>query len=169
MLRMVIAAFVIFCSTNYTAYGLSCAPPKSAIEEYNKSEYVFKGKALSKSSKNSIDGKLVVFHVEQVWKGPISERIELYESDMWLEFVEGQDYLIYASDELDGKLRGNLCGRTQLWENAKGDAAAFQKEGTLIQVSGGGTAQEGWESGILAVIVVTGLAAAWRFGARRKN
>ncbi|MDF2671598.1 MAG: Tissue inhibitor of metalloproteinase [Paenibacillus sp.] len=169
MVIALLAAIVFLVTSNSTVHGLSCAPPKSAIDEFNKSEYVFKGKVADKRNTKSIEGTLVQFQVQQIWKGPepVAETIELYESNMWLEFENNTEYLIYASTDLDGKLRGNLCGRSQTWERAKGDVASFGKEGVLVQASEGLGGLSGWVKAILGAVIVLGLAAAWRFGSRR--
>lgn len=66
----------------------------------------------------------VTFKIHEVWKGSPSRTTELLESDMWLTFEKGKQYLVYVDTDKDGR-RANLCGNTKPWELGRADAATF--------------------------------------------
>lgn len=109
--------------------ALSCASPKPPSEEFALSESVFRGTVTDKHK--SATGNVATFKVHEVWKGNVSEQTELLESDMWLEFEQGKQYLIYMGPD-QGERRANLCGNTKLWEQGKADVAAFGSPSTTL-------------------------------------
>ncbi|TMV52244.1 hypothetical protein FE783_04700 [Paenibacillus mesophilus] len=103
-------------------HGLSCAQPRPVVEEFASSELVFRGTVSGK--KRTEAGVAVTFTVHEVWKGTASRKVELLESDMWLEFQTGKQYLVYVDEDRDAR-RANLCGNTKLWDRGIVDAASF--------------------------------------------
>lgn len=104
------------------AYGLTCAEPPQASEEFAASEAVFRGVVADKRRTEA--GTVVTFQVREVWKGPVVRETELLESDMWLTFEKGKQYLVYVDADRDSR-RAKLCGNTKLWERGAADAATF--------------------------------------------
>lgn len=117
-LLLIVSLFLLLAWT-VPAYGLSCAQPSRASEEFASSESVFRGTVTGK--KRTASGTAVTFKVNEVWKGSPSRTAELLESDMWLTFEKGKQYLVYV----DTGRRANLCGNTKLWELGETDAATF--------------------------------------------
>lgn len=119
---LAIASLFLLLVSTVPAYGLSCAQPSRASEEFASSEAVFRGTVTGK--KRTASGTAVTFDVHEVWKGSPSRVAELLESDMWLTFEKGKQYLVYVDTDKDDR-RANLCGNTKLWELGRTDSATF--------------------------------------------
>jgi hypothetical protein len=117
-----VSLFLLLLVSTVPAYGLSCAQPSRASEEFDTSESVFRGTVTGK--KRTASGTAVTFKVHEVWKGSPARAVELLESDMWLTFEKGKQYLVYVDTDKDGR-RANLCGNTKPWELGRTDAATF--------------------------------------------
>ena len=115
MNRLIVAIAVVFqlIVMTVTVNCLSCAPPIPAVEEFASSESVFRGTVTGK--KRTDAGMAVTFTVHEVWKGTVARKLELFESDMWIKFESGKQYLIYVDADRDDR-RANLCGNTKLWD-----------------------------------------------------
>lgn len=106
------------------AAACSCAVQKDAHEAAARSQAVFKGKVIDIEQKGGIIRSLLrkqartdaIFEVQQSWKGVFSSVVTI--SSDWstcgFDFVEGEDYLVYAylNDERD--LYTSICSRTGL-------------------------------------------------------
>lgn len=128
---MVVSLTLLFF--NYspsTSFACSCAVPESVQVELEKSSAVFSGKVLGildKKKFNSIqssgDEVVVLFEVEEAWKGIHQTQVIVYTSrdsaSCGFEFTSNE-YLVYAN-ESDGELRVSLCSRTTLLSLAQED------------------------------------------------
>lgn len=106
-----------------TAEALTCAPPKSAMEEFERSESVFRAVAVKREWMDS--GPIVTFRTVTWWKGTAAKRVKLLENEMWRKYEIGEQYLIYAKPGQSSLLVANLCGRSNRWKLAGGDAESF--------------------------------------------
>lgn len=106
------------------ASALSCAPPPAVSEEFAASETVFRGTVTSKTKTEN--GTSAVFQVHEVWKGEVGAETALLESDMWLEFKLGEQYIVYIDADRDSQ-RARLCGNTKLWNEGEAEIAALKE------------------------------------------
>jgi hypothetical protein len=114
-----------------TAYGCSCAQPAGVKDEFDRSKAVFTGEVISVKEKQPLAGyvsKKVIFEVNQSWKGIEQSQIQITtgqgDGDCGIDFVLGEDYLVYASDsDLYGEnqLTTIICDRTSPIVSAKED------------------------------------------------
>lgn len=117
-----------------TSHACSCAVSLSVESELPSQTAVFSGKAVEvaepKRGMNSSSADLipVTFEVDQTWKGEIRKeqiiRTARSGESCGFEFVENQEYLVYASGETNN-LEVNLCGRTQVLLTSGKDIAAL--------------------------------------------
>jgi len=122
-------SFFMFNPTGVSA--CSCASPQSVETELENKTAVFSGKVIKiqeKStfsfSQSSADPVSVLFEVKSIWKGVNQSQVivstAMSSASCGFEFVEGNDYLVYAYGEGD-QLGTGLCERTTLLQNANKD------------------------------------------------
>lgn len=100
----------------------SCAELPSAEEEFERSQAVFRGKVMDVREKRSLNGELaksVLFEVESIWKGIKQSQVIIITGlgggDCGFNFIEGQTYLVYASESTmygEKSLVTTVCNRT---------------------------------------------------------
>ena len=114
-----------------TSYACSCAAPGPVSDELERSAAVFKGKVIgvvdaneNNSMKSSADPIAIIIKVDEIWKGINQTEVVVYterdSASCGFTFMEGQEYLIYAS-ESDDHLRVSLCSRTTDLASASSD------------------------------------------------
>ena len=120
-----------------TSYACSCAAPGPVSDELERSAAVFKGKVIgivdaneNNSMKSSADSIAIIIKVDEIWKGINQTEVVVYterdSASCGFTFMEGQEYLIYAS-ESDDLLRVSLCSRTTDLASASSDLAVLGK------------------------------------------
>lgn len=120
-----------------TSYACSCAAPGPVSDELERSAAVFKGKVIgvvdaneNYSMKSSADPIAIIIKVDEIWKGINQTEVVVYterdSASCGFTFMEGQEYLIYAS-ESDDHLRVSLCSRTTDLASASSDLAVLGK------------------------------------------
>jgi LPXTG-motif cell wall-anchored protein len=107
-------------------YACSCIQPGPPAEALTNASAVFSGQVQTISAVgNSLQ---VTFTVKSVWKGTEQATIVVNtptsSASCGVEFVQGQEYLVYA-DEAEGQLQTNLCSRTAQLAAAGEDIAAL--------------------------------------------
>lgn len=129
-MKLIIMPLIIFALALLnasTTLACSCSNPVPPREELKKRDVVFLGKVISR--KKSSDGVEVVFKVERVWKGKITEEASIftgYTADLY-DYENmcapilklGESYLIYAYG--NDKLETDVCTRTRLLIHAAED------------------------------------------------
>lgn len=130
---VVVLLLIAVCGAGFIwpmkALALSCAAPPAVSEEFAASETVFRGTVTSKTKTEN--GKGAVFQVHEVWKGEVGEETALLESDMWLEFKPGQQYIVYIDADRDSQ-RARLCGNTKLWSEGEAEIAALHEKSIAL-------------------------------------
>ena len=124
-------------------YACSCVPPGPPQQALADATAVFSGKvtAIGQPARpGSSDAVQVTFAVARAWKGPEQATITLStpgsSASCGIDFVEHQEYLVYAST-VDGGLQANLCSRTTPLANASEDITALG-EGRAPPAEAGG-------------------------------
>ena len=117
----------------------------------------------------------VTFAISKVWKGTDQPTIEVLTSassaSCGFEFVQGEEYLVYAS-ESEGRLQTNLCSRTALLAMAGDDLAVLgagstpssadeAETPTTLPATGGDTIRPYWQPALIAAgaLMLIGLGA----------
>lgn len=125
-------------------YACSCRPPGPPAEALANATAVFSGKVTALSApadRGGSDPVQVTFAVTKGWKGADQSTIVILtpasSASCGVDFVEDQEYLVYAS-ESEGRLQTNLCSRTTQLAMA-GEDLAVLGAGTP-PTSGGGAA-----------------------------
>ena len=92
----------------------SCGSLESEIEEV---EMIFLGKALGYRVEPRLDwqGRLTLFDVETVWKGPLDQTVRLYSSGQGSGFELGKEYLVFAYEH-EGALWTGFCSSAAVVE-----------------------------------------------------
>ena len=126
-------------------YACSCIQPGPPDEARASSTAVFSGKATSVTRETTLDRGdmvLVTFAVARAWKGPqeatIAVRTPGSSASCGFDFVEGQEYLVYAHTA-EGGLQANLCSRTAPLAQAGADIAALGEGTAPAPAAGEGT------------------------------
>ena len=118
---------LLLCISSYSdALALSCAEPRTIQDEYAYSEIVFRGLA------EEVDGAHITFRLLESWKGPTPVVMNLMVSNMWMDIVQGEQYLVYATNHSEYGLSANICGRTGLWEQTREDTDHFPNAGEVL-------------------------------------
>ncbi|WP_318614118.1 hypothetical protein [Sporosarcina sp. YIM B06819] len=109
----------------------SCAMIPSPAEGFSNAQAVFSGEVID-IKENSGYGKTVLFAVKETWKGTNETKVAIKtgyrEMDCGIEFVVGQEYLIYAnlSDMYEEQsLTTTICSPTKELGVATKDLAVF--------------------------------------------
>ncbi|CAM2903118.1 hypothetical protein PASE110613_06865 [Paenibacillus sediminis] len=110
---------LLFGHSTYTS-ACSCAVSPSVSGEFQMQTAVFSGKVVSIALPNTVmkstaDPIQVNFEVFEVWKGDVGRKISITtardSASCGFDFVEGQQYLVYAGGEPNHP-QVLLCGRT---------------------------------------------------------
>jgi hypothetical protein len=130
-------ALGLFVMKPSTTFACSCVKPLGVKEELTRSDLVFSGKVLSiknEKGSNGIIKKVVLFKVNQTWKGSKVAKIKITtgqgEGDCGFPFQKNHDYLVYANkSDMYGKkeLISVICSRTNDLASAKEDLAKLGK------------------------------------------
>ncbi|MBP0725289.1 hypothetical protein J5Y03_08810 [Bacillus sp. RG28] len=125
-------ALGLFVFKPSTTFACSCVKPQGVKEELTRSDQVFSGKVLS--IKNEKGSKVILFKVNQTWKGSKVTKIKITTGlgggDCGYPFQKNHDYLVYANkSDMYGKkeLVSVICSRTNDLASAKEDLAKLGK------------------------------------------
>lgn len=135
-MRFLFPVLVVF-SLARMALACSCAPGFTPQKAAAQAAAIFLGKAekvVPPSSAQPFGEVQVKFKVDRFWKGLTSRHVVV---GTWSQsamcgygFREGDNYLVYAHIDSQGKLQTNLCSRTRLEVDADEDLAVLG-EGTV--------------------------------------
>jgi len=130
-------ALGLFIFKPSTTFACSCVKPQGVKEELSRSDQVFSGKVISiknEKGSNGIIKKVVLFKVNQTWKGSKVTKIKITTGlgggDCGYPFQKNHDYLVYANkSDMYGKKEfvSVICSRTNDLASAKGDLAIIGK------------------------------------------
>ena len=173
-------AILWFLITVGQVYACKCAEPGSPTEELEKSDAVFSGRVFSIDHSYDPDAKSVTpedrstigINVSAVWKGTVHEVMYITTpptgGSCGFTFVEGEEYVVYASDSHygDDSYTASICSRTALLAEAQTDIDELG-EGQAPQAGTRGPAPEesetpvsvGWAFALVlaAAILLVGL------------
>jgi hypothetical protein len=133
MKKILLIATSLFVLGANSASACSCLPA-TPQEYFKRSSAVFSGKVIDVVEQSSgragpsrfLEGRKVIFQVSRVWKGKNERQLVVMTSDSsascGYEFQEGQEYLVYASNE-EARLQTGLCNGTKLFSDARADLA----------------------------------------------
>ena len=157
-----VLAFLWFLITVGQVYACKCAEPGSPTEELEKFDAVFSGEVFSIDHSYNPDAKSVTpedrstigMNVSIVWKGTV--HVVMYITtpptggSCGFTFVEGEEYVVYASDSHygDDSYTASICSRTALLAEAQVDIDALG-EGQAPQAGTRGPAPVDSESPIV--------------------
>ncbi|NEQ22085.1 MAG: hypothetical protein F6K28_23390 [Microcoleus sp. SIO2G3] len=148
MKKVLVIATSLFVLSANAAIACSCFPTRPQ-ESFQNSEAVFSGRVVDvteqspaerrpgrrNEDQNFLTGVKVTFEVSEVWKGNNQRRLVVSTSDSsascGYSFQEGQEYLVYASEE-DAQLKTGLCSGTKRLSDARADLAMLGEGQTPI-------------------------------------
>ncbi|MBA4496027.1 hypothetical protein ACFO25_15705 [Paenactinomyces guangxiensis] len=146
-------------------HACSCVVPGPLEEELAESSAVFSGKVIRIDENKAKLKKEVVFKVNEIWKGVNETQIVVETPNQsgacGFDFVEGQEFLVYARANADGKLKTTICSRTKAMSAAKEDLNALDKgkspakQVEVEQGAGGKTNILVWSVFILSGFIIT--------------
>ena len=130
-----VLAFLWFLVTVGHVYACKCAEPGSPTEELEKFDAVFSGEVFYIDHSYDPDAKSVTpedrstigMNVSTVWKGTVHEVMYITTpptgGSCGFTFVEGEEYVVYASDSHygDDSYTASICSRTALLAEAQTD------------------------------------------------
>ena len=163
-----LAALAIACVVNPACvFACSCLPPGPPADALASATAVFSGRVAALAGTVDAGGSdpvQVTFAISKVWKGTDQPTIEVLTSassaSCGFEFVQGEEYLVYAS-ESEGRLQTNLCSRTALLAMAGDDLAVLgagstpssadeAQTPTTLPATGGNTTRPYWQPALIA-------------------
>lgn len=177
-----VVALVALVSTVHPdcVYACSCRPPGSPAHALAEATAVFAGKVAAiraPADQGGANPVEVAFTVTHSWKGALPSSLVVTtpasSASCGVEFVQGQEYLVYAR-ESEGVLQVSLCSRTTQLALAGEDLAALgvgnpsgsSTGGTAISstlpATGASSAPRRWSTAIAALVVLLGVAIRWR-------
>lgn len=118
---LLVAVLLLLTGLVEQTFACTCLPPESPARELERSTAVFAGEVTSVEAPSgpitsSADPVVVTFEVHTVWKGPTRDALAITtarsSASCGYEFVDGREYLVYASGEEDD-LQVSLCSRTK--------------------------------------------------------
>lgn len=131
---LLVFPFIVNFSTT-SSYACSCIEPGTAVEELERSDFVFSGKVIEirdpkadAAEKSSADLLELHFDVSHTWKGVDETEILIYterdSASCGFNFTIDNEYLVYGNEN-DGKKSVSLCSKTTLLANAADDLTAL--------------------------------------------
>lgn len=112
----------VYISNEEKSYACSCAQPASVQSELKNKAAIFSGKVIKMKETDTV--KTALIEVDQIWKGPSQSQIMLKtatdSAGCGMEFIEGENYLVYAYGEKN-HLETGLCERTTFLSDATED------------------------------------------------
>ena len=131
--------FLWFLVSAAQVHACKCSEPGSPAEEVEKSDAVFAGKVFlvqhsydpNAKSVTPEDRSTIGINVSAVWKGTVHEVMYITTpptgGSCGLTFVEGEEYVVYASDSHygDDSYTASICSRTALLAEAQADIDAL--------------------------------------------
>ena len=125
-------------------FACSCIAPGPPDQALGESAAVFSGQVATIGRGQALgpsDMVQVTFSVARVWKGPEEATVTVStagsSASCGFEFVEGQEYLVYART-VEGRLEASLCSRTAQLAMAGEDLAALGEGRAPAPASDGG-------------------------------
>ncbi|MFD1737931.1 hypothetical protein ACFSCX_15445 [Bacillus salitolerans] len=115
-----------------TSYACSCVQPPPVTKEVERSSAVFSGKMIErkdsiKEHTSSGDPVEITFEIYKTWKGITETKVTFYtarsSASCGYPFEANQEYLVYATEDNQGKLSVNLCSLTKELSLASDDLA----------------------------------------------
>jgi len=114
----------------------SCAGPPSVEKQFDMMSAVFSGTVVSmidppqKRIMSSADPVTIVFDVDKVWKGEVTESTKVYtamggESCGYEHFEIGQQFLVLANSTDEGQLLTGMCTATMKLSAAQHEIASL--------------------------------------------
>ncbi|WP_212919089.1 hypothetical protein [Ornithinibacillus bavariensis] len=124
---ILILVTVIVLSIPVTSSACSCAEKQSVEGEFMQSMAVFRGVVIG--TKDTSNSKRVLFDVLENWKGANQSQIIIQTGlgggDCGIDFQVGEEYLVYASEQLlsdsDNYLSTGICDRTIAVQSVEND------------------------------------------------
>ncbi|MBS4200567.1 hypothetical protein KHA93_13090 [Bacillus sp. FJAT-49732] len=121
-ISIAVITFLFFAVSPTKGFACSCIPLGTVQDGVDGSSAVFSGKVVeivdpnqNNKVQSSVDLVEVKFEVDQSWKGSKQSELIVYterdSASCGFNFSLNEKYLVYAN-EVDGKLRVNLCSRT---------------------------------------------------------
>lgn len=130
----IIVLFAAFVFDTNIAFACSCTYPASPAFELASADAVFSGTVTSIAAptvvQSGADPEKVHFNVSKVWKGNISETVDVVtaisSASCGYAFETGNNYIVYAykdsfTEHAYGELTTQLCTRTKLLSEAQED------------------------------------------------
>lgn len=150
-----------------SSFACSCVQPGAAVEEMDRSDFVFSGKVLDMNDpnanaivKSSADLLEIKFEVSDAWKGVDQSEIFIYterdSASCGFNFTINVEYLVYGN-EIDGKKSVNLCSNTALLAEASDDLEALgegQKPSKVVKLGKDTEASMGFPITIFACVAL---------------
>ena len=131
LLSLCLVVVLVLLQKPIPAAACSCAMMPSPTEGFSNAQSVFSGE-VTDVKENSGYGKTVLFAVKETWKGTNETEVAIMtgyrEMDCGVEFVVGQEYLVYAnvSDMYkEQSLSTTICSPTKELGAATKDLAVF--------------------------------------------
>lgn len=191
---LVLATALAIFARPTPAWACSCMMPPPPAQEFADRQAVFVGTVTGGSSNLSIpfvtqiqnwwnqwtgstqpvgpatsDMPKVEFSVQDSWKGVTTSTVAIAASSdsasCGIEFVPGQQYLVYAYDFDGAGLQTNMCTRTTDITNASADLTYLNTQPKLTLTSADSPF---WPIAIAGVVLLIGAAAAGVYFVRRK-
>lgn len=191
---LVLATILAIFARPTPAWACSCIMPPPPAQEFADRQAVFVGTVTGSSSNISIpfvtqiqnlwnqwtnsnppvgpstsDMPKVEFSVQDSWKGVTTTTVAIASSSdsasCGIDFVAGQQYLVYAYDFDGTGLQTNMCTRTTDIVNASADLTYLNTQPKLTLTSADSPF---WPIAIVGTVVLVGLAAAGIYFMRRK-
>jgi hypothetical protein len=134
MKKKITAIVMLFLLTGFLwpgsiekAYACSC-PILTFEEGFKNADKVFSGKVMAiKKTGSRENGLAVKLNVQKTWKNTEETQMIVYtaldSAGCGFHFEEGKEYLVYTSENQEGKDVVSLCSRTALLEDADEDLA----------------------------------------------
>ena len=108
-LGLVFALLVGLAHPAERALACSCAGPTSALAATEHAEVVFSGRVMPFDE----GGK---FEVYRVWKGEVPATVPVFligpNPICFFSFDEGEEYLVFVTDRIDGLMASSICSGT---------------------------------------------------------
>lgn len=124
-MRIVALLAVLFIAQDLAACSCAIFPPK---DEFKRMSAVFRGEVVAVDANNEI-----TFSVRESFKGADQKLATVRGqriSDCGVEVAVGQEFLVWAYHDSDGRLTTNICTRTRPALNMPGDLLLLRKRST---------------------------------------
>ena len=129
ILLMVIALLFL----DSAIFGCTCLPSENAKEELERAAVVFTGKIIEvkrhPQARDLFAGVEAVIEADKAWKGVEKRTVSVFTSSessaCGYSFQKGEVYLVYASQNTEGRFITSICSRTRRMKEAGSDLKAL--------------------------------------------